>query len=893
MAKKPIPKKISQAQAVSVASAQSTRAATAELPFAIIEHAKDNSLLYPLDARLGTTAKLTLPAGSTRVIVHFAIKGQVCATFPPISVTSGDIADIPWQWISTCIGHTVLIWYEAVVGGVRKESLVLELEIQDVREEHLRSSMPEFANAEWDWGTLWLDMFELDGNEIIRVEAWPMIRAGSRLFVAAAGNEEDVPPLFHWVAFDHVVTEEEAHEGYVFEFELSRPWLARLNDYTSCTCHLGVIWDGCEPEAPVSSVNPLPRNAQDFHQRSTVLLRVDPALDLNAPRLEESVETSPDDWQVNPENTTKGGHVIVAYQGMTKDDRVCVQASGLNYGPVSLGCQDVKAGDELLSFDVSREIFPALFCQNLTLTYSVQFNKDDPQNSPERVIRVLAPRLPLPCIEEATLGIVDLIFSVTGVVPVWDYAKEGECCWMWVSGTREGGIAYRFDVLLGQPLTAEWLTNGVKKSIPQDELNKLADCTRFKLHFAASFDGKCDRKTAFEFPPATFTIHKKPLTPRAPTVKEAQGGVLVPWNAKEGAHIYADYDGFQPSHEHTAQWRLDGENSFWPLELQESMSGLVTFRASREQVINSFRKTAVITYTVINACKLMKSGELKLQVGEPLMERRPRARLTRATEDTLDLRTLHGKNPQVIVKSTDEHLSWWFFVEGHLGGLEIEGVAEDGSPHTITIMDNEPLGERDMYELSRDIPYAKLEELKDNTDFTVKFWQIIGQDPAKSVKIEFQSLTLRLRKYYYQLTGFDTLGDFEGWEQGAGAPDSRDLSFERYGNGYAIKNYTYTNKNIGPILQKDFALDPQHEYEFSAKVRRYNNADPEPKLSLYINGLRKSEIEILDDQTWRTLRCKFVATGATRAAIYSHEKDEYASGNDYLIDDMLLKEVEP
>ena len=178
MAKKPIPKTTLSVQTARVASPPTVNAA--ELPVATIEFAQNNSVLYPLDAAQGTTATLTLPAGSTQVVVHFAIKDQAAPTFPPISVASGDVAEIPWQWISTCIGHTVLIWYEAVVGGVRKESLVLELEIQHVREADLSESMPEFAHAKLEWSTLWLNMFTFEGDETIRIKAWPMIREGER-----------------------------------------------------------------------------------------------------------------------------------------------------------------------------------------------------------------------------------------------------------------------------------------------------------------------------------------------------------------------------------------------------------------------------------------------------------------------------------------------------------------------------------------------------------------------------------------------------------------------------------------------------------------------------------------------------------------------------------------
>ena len=93
------------------------------------------------------------------------------------------------------------------------------------------------------------------------------------------------------MAYDHVVTAAEAHADHLFEFRLARGWMSRREDYSALTTHMGVIWDGTAPVLPVPDdlvhENPLPLNAQDFHLRTTTLLRVDPALDLPPPHLKE------------------------------------------------------------------------------------------------------------------------------------------------------------------------------------------------------------------------------------------------------------------------------------------------------------------------------------------------------------------------------------------------------------------------------------------------------------------------------------------------------------------------------------------------------------------------------------------------------------------------------
>lgn len=901
VAKKPIPKKNTPAQAMSVASVPSTRAATVEFPFAIIKHAENNSLLYPLDAAQGTTATLTLPAGSTQVVVHFAIKGSTCVTFAPITVASGDVADIPWQWISTCIGHTVLIWYEAVVGGTRKESLALELEIQDVREEHLRESMPEFAHAELESGTRWLNMFKFTGDETIRVKAWPMIRAGSRLFVVVAGNEHNVPPLFKWVAFDHVVTEEEAHEGFVFEFGLLRAWLGRLDDYSSCTCHLGVIWDGCDPEAPVSNVNPLPVNAQDFHQRSTVLLRVDPGRDLNPPRLREAVQVSPGNWQVNPANTTQGGHALVAYPGMTEGDHVCVQASGPNYGPVPLGCQDVKPGDVSLSFDVGPETFAALFCQKLTLIYSVQPDNGLPQNSSECVIQVLAPQLTGQWIEEATgrtLALTSFEVDATLLVPAWDYAAVGQCVWAWITGKQEDGSDYRFSILLGAPLTTDWLNNGLDAPIPRAALQKLQDCSEFELHVAVSFDGKCDLATAIAFQVEPFNIEQEALDLNAPNVCEALGNQLTIHNGRDGVTVRVAFPGISKKHQIQLNWkRLDG--TYVPLDPKtgDSAQGYVEFDIDRVEVIHGSGQTITINYTVSNACKRQTSDDLDLEISVPVRLKTPvvpQATPPAVQNGILDLRCFSG-DADITVEP------WWFILVGQIGWLECSGKLWNGSIHTFKIMDAELITTADVTNgLSRVLKRLELEKYETGTELTFTFRLTAVGSANVGKAILFPQLKLIFRKRLLDETPFDPAGrDWNGWQKGAGAthPDDlrRDYGAYPWGNGYWLTNWGYTN-TTDPDTQSEILfrvfndLEAGLLYTFHAWVRDDNGVPNPPLLVLRANGVDITPV-ITPDTNWYLLEGTFMASSTTVRLSFNNLRMGISPGNDLRVTWFRVYEV--
>lgn len=896
--------KIPAKKTSSVQTQKALPAIETELPYAIIEHAANNSLLYPIDAINGTTATLTLPANATNVMFYMAVKDQAEPSFEPIAVENDvNVVDIPAQWISYCIGHTVLIKYTANAGGRALESLTLELGIQQVREEHLVDSRPVFTHAKEEWANTWyLRMQTFAGDETVAIKAWPMIQPGQRLFVVVAGNQHVAPYRFAWVAKDHVVQEHEAHPKHVFCFTLARGFLARLDDYSAITCHLGVIWDTTAPVYPEPDpllVNPLPVNAEDFHLRTTSLLEVDPALDLNAPHLRESAESPPGKWQLNPVNTVNGGHAIVSYAGMFENDHVCAYASGPDYGPVVLGCKSVSEGQTSLSFDVAPHIVAALFNKTMVLNYSVKFNHYQLQYSLDREVQVLAPQLTLPCIEEATAGIVDLNTfkdDPSGVVPIWDYANECECCWMWGVGIREDGTVHRFDVLRDAPLTAQWLVNGVNTPIRLTDLKELADCTRFELRFAASFDGKCNRLTAIEFPMQSFKIHQENLVLNAAKVTEAGDSSELPsWKGRTGVHVEVDYTGNNPNHTLTANWpRPDGR--LWPqLSQPGSASGPVIFHFPRCAVIESIGKTVPITYTVTNACKQSTSDILALRIAEPLMARRPPPMVRQATPQQqngiLDLRTFDG-DAEVFVKTPDSELAWWFIVEGQIAYMNCTGTAEDGRPHTAIIMYKEPVEAGDLNELSRKIPREQLEKFKNKTIIEFKFKCTTDESLVESAALEFQSLKLQFRKRYRELANFSSR-TLEGWEVGTGAPDPRDISFEPQADGFALKNYTYSRKNVGPVLQKIFTdLEPGHTYKFSVRLRRYNLSNPTPKLSLRIDTVQQTSVLELLDLAWHSLSFTFVASKTPALLdIYSHEMDEGRGGNDYLMDDFLVEEI--
>ncbi|MBF8004255.1 hypothetical protein IZT72_06565 [Pseudomonas brenneri] len=879
-----------------------------ELPYPQILYAANNSILYPIDAETGTVATIKFTGmGTTPITLYWAIKDQEEPAFEPI-VQSGNPSgsiDIPilWQTISTCIGHTVLIWYTAMVGGQLKQSLVLELEIQDIRETDLRESLPVFAHARLEWNTLWLNMYEFQGDEIIRIKAWPMIQAGQRLFVTVAGDQHQVPYAFTWVAFDHVVQAEEANPEHVFEFRLARGWLASRQDYSALTTHMGVIWDGSAPVLPTPDdpvhENPLPLNAQDFHLRTTTLLRVDPALELPPPHLKESVECGTDGWLVNPVNTVDGAHIVIAYEGMRAGDIVCPTFTGTaGAGSPALECRTVQEGESSLEFLVPPSAISANFKSPITLEYQVYYNDTGPWPSPLRVVKVLdLSGLPTPAVEQATGSTLDLntfAGDATATVSAWPYIALGQACWLWVTGVLEDGSPYSFEMLGGEPVTKEWLASGVDTPLPRDELQKLADCRDFEVHFAVNFNGQSDQASAKAFALLKLRVVQEEFVLVAPRVLEAVGSQLTVWNGRDGVTVRVSYDRIGPNQSIALCWtRADG--SCWRLPSQAGSSDpdYVDFEIPREAVIEGIGKAVTIYYTITTLCKLGTSPSFDLHISVPV--RLPTPVVPQATNNILDLRTFAGDADITVEK-------WWFILLGQVGWLECTGIAENGSPYTIKVSIAEPVTQSEVSGgLKKLLKRVELEKLRDRTSLVVAFKATPDVGGGQGNAIVFPKLHLVFRKAFYDHTGFDPAGkDWNGWQRGPGALDPRDLRRDSGvvpgpANGYFLVDWGYTNTSNSVTqrvkLFKDFTeLEVGRTYTFSAWVRDIPELANRPRLVIVVQGQEISRVT-LPTTAWYLLKGTFKANSTTARLSLDNLQMGMGPGNDFDVTGLTVEEI--
>ncbi|CAM2990374.1 hypothetical protein SAMN04490207_1515 [Pseudomonas gessardii] len=701
-----------------------------ELPVPQIHYAINNNTLDPIKARDGTAATIAFAGmGTTPITVYWAIKDQDEPVFEPIAYpgsTSGSIdIPIPWQWVSTSIGHTVLVWYTARVAGQLKKSLVLELEVQQIREEDLKESLPVFEHAKYVQSTWKLDMKTFRGDEIIRLKAWPMIQAGQRLFINVAGDQHKPPFAFSWVARDHVVTEAEAHEGHVFEFKLSRSWMARREDYSALTLHIAVIFDGTAPKPPVP-VDPiyetqLPENAHEFHPRTTVLLLVDKSLHLPAPTLVEAEGSG----QVDPLKLLEGATVRVCYDDMQSTDLITLRWES-TFGDDAPIAPQYGVEDGCVDFHVP-PLYVGMRLDNFALFSYTVTREDEVFASLEGVVRIPLPsNLPAPQVLQAydkTLDLSRLCCKdpILYVAP-WAFIDPTQRVDVYIGGTYADGSKARWNFFTDSPVTEEDVRNGWSRALPREELAKLKHDSELYIVFYVEFlPRKTGRPVYRMFPSLLLTLQTEPhLELTAPHLVESvddgtHGWVVNPINTVEGAHLQVAYEHMCPGDRVCPTFSgTPGPGSpaleCRPVEDEASLE----FWVPPSAISANFNQPILLAYRVMR-CDGSEWQSPAREVEVLGLSGLPTPRVEQSTGNVLDLNTFSGDATALVVV-------WDYMALGQACWLWVTGEQEDGSPYRFEVLEGEPVTEEWLDSgVSAQLPRLALQALADCSDFQVHF----------------------------------------------------------------------------------------------------------------------------------------------------------------------------
>lgn len=820
-------------------------------------------LLNPLNATNGATLRVAYDNLCPKDYVCAFWTGTPGAGSPYLSCqeagTDGVVDfSVPASAISANFQDTVSVRYTVVREGRTWSSGSRDVHILNISD----LPTPQVTQAT---GPV-LDLNTFQGDASLTVSPWWFIDEAHPRWLWVTSELEDGTP------YSFAVLQGESGSLQGVSEILPRSELQKLADCEIIRVHFAVNFNGQLDKA----------TAVEFPVLELKLVQQD--LNLIAPTVREAVGSV-----LNPYNGRDGVTLRVEYDHISPHQQIqpCWKRSDDSCWPMAAKPGNTDPG--YVDFEVPREAVIAGMGKTVSINYSVSSQCKQATSANLELSITLPSFLPAPQVLEATDGTLDLR-NFTGdaqiIVGKWWFIDQTQPRWLWVTSALEDGTPYSFPIVQGEPGSVD----GVSEILPRSELLKLADCGTLWVHFAVSVDGQDDKATAVEFPVLELKLVQQDLNLEAPTVREAMGSVLNPYNGNDGVTLRVEYDHISPHHEIQPCWkRRDG--SCWLIAAKPGNTdpGYVDFEVPREAVIGGINQTVSINYSVSSSCKQATSADLRLFIPEPPLL--PVPRVPEATDGILDLRTFSGDAHVVVDK-------WWFILEGQRGWLSCYGVAQDGSSYLFRVMFSELITADDVINgVVRVLPREELQKFREGYWLTIGFAATADGSTRAGDSISFPDLKLILRQFYRDLTDFNdrTLGK---WTIGSGAPDPRDITIEYLAAGpdgkpgYSVRDFTYTaNDNVGPILQRVFDdLQPGYSYRFSVKVRRYSAVNPTPKLSLRKDTVQETPVIALVDLAWRTLSFTFVA-GSEPVLLDIYSSEASGVGNDWYMDDFLVEGI--
>ncbi|MCP3752595.1 YncE family protein [Pseudomonas sp. SBB6] len=219
----------------------------------------------------------------------------------------------------------------------------------------------------------------------------------------------------------------------------------------------------------------------------------------------------------------------------------------------------------------------------------------------------------------------------------------------------------------------------------------------------------------------------------APTVVQAPGGILDPLDALTGATVEVSYAGMSVSDQITLHWRgtaIAGSAELGPFAGDASGTLLIDIAVALVGAnIGPASMTVQLSYSVERSGQeLAESPVLPLII--QTLAQLPTPGLPQAENGVIDLNRISG-NPAFRTEP------WHFMAAGQRLWLRLHGEKKDGSEVTFPLWTAQSL--TNTLPLTRSIPRADLEQLKDGSTFTLELKVSFDRSVNEGLAVEFLS----------------------------------------------------------------------------------------------------------------------------------------------------------
>lgn len=246
--------------------------------------------------------------------------------------------------------------------------------------------------------------------------------------------------------------------------------------------------------------------------------------------------------------------------------------------------------------------------------------------------------------------------------------------------------------------------------------------------------------------PLLFKVVSQAADYPAPTVREATDGILMPFDARNGATVVVTYPTMNNSHKIIV--RVTGHNqaaSFLSEEHAGSDTRTITVTVPAHVIGANQGHTPLVRYEVILAGQKPKeSGPLGLRVSTLHISRLPTPEVPQAKDGVLDLSNFDGNASIKVLEAAGGYV-WPLWGVGQTYWVLLKGTLENGGDYERYLANPGTLEDaQGTAGLTLDVPRAQLEGLKDGSALEVILNVGYDGDWVESKALAFPVLKLTL-----------------------------------------------------------------------------------------------------------------------------------------------------
>ncbi|VVE34261.1 hypothetical protein PAQ31011_03832 [Pandoraea aquatica] len=479
-----------------------------------VEDAPDG-VLKPMDARQGATVNIAYDGMLPTDSIQLNWDGDV--SFAPVAGDEGGTVSVvvPPGKVALVVGQTIPVSYTVTRNDTVTESGVLDLTVSAF----LPANLPISNIVESKSGVL--NLAEFEGDATARLNAWPLMAAGQRLWWRVHGTQTTDRPILFTLESGYAITEAEV--GSRVDRVLRRVDIEKLKDGSDLRIEAKVTFDGSSVEA----------EAVTFRERT---LRVSHGLSLPEPVVLDAPE-----GELDAIDAVDGITVRVSYEDMETSDLIELVLDGRpDFGQVAgdaSGTVDIEvpAAEIVPYIGKSVQVFYRVLRRGVYSASGVLSLTVSPFEADE---------LEAPVIPQAANGVLRLT-SFTGDAQVdaapWPGIAAGQRVWLRCYGTLANGQSDVIELALASSVMDDEVTAGLTRALARARLMALQNNSSLRVEMKVAFDGGNDEAQALLFPTLTvqvqqvpeFVISPSPMTLNGLAVNEPSW----PWKADAPGNV--------------------------------------------------------------------------------------------------------------------------------------------------------------------------------------------------------------------------------------------------------------------------------------------------------------------------------------------------------------------